>query len=97
MGVQPSTVIRERGFGLSKDEVFERVKVRLGEILRDIPAERLTPEVSLTEGLGMDSMFMLESTMALEEEFDSEMMDADLPRLKTLGDLTDYVVERMAA
>ena len=31
------------------------------------------------------------------QEFDIEMMDADLPRLKTLGDLTDYVVERMAA
>lgn len=71
--------------------------MRLGEILRDIPKEKLTPEVSLTEGLGMDSMFMLESTMALEEEFGIEMVDADLPRLKTLGDLTDYVLERMAA
>lgn len=77
--------------------MFERVQARLGEILRDVPKEKLTPEVSLTEGLGMDSMFMLESTLALEEEFEIEMIDTDLPRLKTLGDLADYVLERMAA
>lgn len=82
---------------MSKDEVLERVQVRLEQTLNGITREKLGPEVSLKDDLELDSLWLLECTMALEEEFGIEMIDADLPRLRNIGDLADYVLERMAA
>ena len=81
---------------MEPDEIFERVKDRVGKLLRDIPAERLTQDANLADDLGMDSLFLVESVMGLEDEFGIEIPDADLPRLTTLGSVAEYVGMRLA-
>ncbi len=43
------------------------------------------------EDLGADSLDVVELIMEMEEEFDTEIPDADIEDLKTLQDVVDYI------
>ena len=53
--------------------------------------EDITPEASLTDDLGADSLDAVELNMALEETFGAEIPDADLEKMKTVKDIVDYI------
>ena len=72
------------------------------EELKEIVAEELNVSVdSLTEStkfiddLGADSLDIVELVMALEEEFDIEIPDADAEKVVTVGDVVDYIKENV--
>lgn len=67
--------------------------------IRDIMIEQLSIEGSELgkdtsfEELGVDSLDIVEITMALEEEFEIEItVDEDM---RTVGDLVDYIESKM--
>ncbi len=60
------------------------------QILR-VPLETVTPEARLLEDLEVDSLFVVQLAMALEERFSIEVPEEDIPGLKTIQDLVDYV------
>jgi acyl carrier protein len=71
--------------------------------LRSIVADRLgvefsevTPEATILEDLGADSLDVVELVMELEEKFDIEIPDEDVERMRTVGDMERYVTERAA-
>ena len=69
---------------------FEKVKEIIVETL-SCDADKVTPEATLAEDLEADSLSAVELSMALEEAFGISIADEDLPNLKTVGDLYQYL------
>ena len=55
----------------------------------------VTPEARFTDDLGADSLDTVELVMALEEEFDIEIPDADAEKVTTVGDVVEYIKENV--
>jgi len=70
-----------------------RVRTALAEYLkRDVTM--IKPGDALREDLGLDSLTTLELLYRIEEEFDVEVPDTDLPGLVTVADVTAYLQRR---
>ena len=70
--------------------IFERVRNIIAEQLGIDPGE-ITMESSFIDDLGADSLDIVELIMALEEEFDIEIPDEDAEKIKTVGDVVEYL------
>ena len=73
------------------EAIFERVKEVIGEQLGIDDIETITMETTFIEDLGADSLDIVELIMALEEEFDMEIPDADAEKVVTVGDVVEYI------
>jgi len=62
-----------------------------------VEAEEVTPEASILDDLGADSLDVVELVMALEEEFDIEVPDDDVEGIRTVNDVQTYVAARVSA
>ena len=69
---------------------FEKVREIIVETL-GCEADQVTPEASLADDLGADSLASVELVMALEEAANIKIDDADVANLKTVGDILDYL------
>ena len=56
----------------------------------------VTVEASFIDDLGADSLDIVELIMALEEEFDIEIPDADAEKVVSVGDVVDYIKDHIA-
>ena len=56
-----------------------------------------TPDKSITDDLGADSLDSVELVMALEEEFGIEVPDEDAAKLTTVQAVIDYVNNHLSA
>lgn len=74
---------------------FEELKDIIVETL-NADEDKVTMEASLADDLGADSLAAVELSMALEEEFNVTIADEDLPNLKTVGDLYNYMNDHIA-
>lgn len=73
--------------------MYERIRSYLSSQL-DIPAEELSRDTTF-ESLHLDSLDMVEMVMDMEEELGIDLgMDGDM-QLETLGDLADYIEEKL--
>lgn len=79
----------------TQQSIETRVQSIIVEVLC-VDATEVTPEATLREDLGADSMDLAELGMHLEEAFDFEMDDADGDALKTVKDVVELVEEKMA-
>ena len=75
---------------MSSEEVFDKVKEIIVEKL-GVAENAVTEEASFIDDLGADSLDIVELIMALEEEFDMEIPDADAEKVVTVGDVVDYI------
>ncbi|MBW2236400.1 MAG: acyl carrier protein [Deltaproteobacteria bacterium] len=62
-----------------------------------VEADEVTPEASILDDLGADSLDVVELVMALEEEFDIEVPDDDVEGIRTVNDVQTYVASRVSA
>ena len=62
---------------------------------KDVLAEAVKMEASFIDDLGADSLDIVELIMALEEEFDTEIPDADAEKIVTVGDVVDYIKDHV--
>jgi acyl carrier protein len=60
----------------------------------DISVEAVTPGTSLFN-LTKDSLDIVELVLALEREFEVKIEDEDLEKLGKIGDLTNYIREKL--
>ena len=74
---------------------FEKVKSIIVEQL-GVTETSVTMEASFIDDLGADSLDIVELIMALEEEFDMEIPDADAEKIVTVGDVVEYIKEHVA-
>ena len=70
--------------------MFEKIKAVIADTL-SVDEDKITLEASLTDDLGADSLDAVELAMAIEEETGVAIADEDLPNMKTVKDLVDYV------
>ena len=75
---------------MNTEEVFDRVKTIIVEQL-GVADTSVTLEASFIDDLGADSLDIVELIMALEEEFDMEIPDADAEKIVTVNDVVEYI------
>ena len=73
---------------------FEKMREIIAENL-SCELDKVTMEADLADDLGADSLAAMELSMALEDEFGVAIDDEDLPKLKTVGDLANYISARI--
>ncbi|HEV3088280.1 MAG TPA: acyl carrier protein [Candidatus Elarobacter sp.] len=71
-------------------ETLERVKKIIVEQLGVEPNE-VTPEASITDDLGADSLDQVELVMAFETEFGIDIPDEEAEKIKTVGDAVQKI------
>ena len=71
---------------------FEELKNVIVETL-SADADAITMEARLTEDLNADSLDAVELNMAIEEACGVSIPDEELPNMKTVGDIFNYVTE----
>ena len=74
--------------------VFDKVKEIINDTL-SCGEDIITMDAVLIDDLGADSLDIVELIMALEEEFDIEIPDADAEKVVTVGDVVDYIKENV--
>ena len=72
-----------------KDKVKDIIVEQLG-----VNPEQVTDTASFIEDLGADSLDTVELVMAFEEEFSVEVPDEEAEKLKTVGDVVQYIEEK---
>ena len=77
---------------MSSEEIFEKVKGIIVEQL-GVAEASVTLEASFIDDLGADSLDIVELIMALEEEFDIEIPDAEAEKIVTVRDAVEYIKE----
>ncbi len=70
--------VEEKVFGIVSDQL-------------DAPKEDVTRESSFVDDLKADSLDIVELVMALEDEFDIKIPDEDYDKIKTVGDVINYI------
>jgi acyl carrier protein len=78
-------------------DVLEKVRQVIAEKLQ-IDAAQVTPEASIVEDLGADSLEQADILFSLEDEFGITADDTDeAEALKTVGDIVTYLEKKVAA
>ncbi|MGN1081214.1 MAG: acyl carrier protein [Acutalibacteraceae bacterium] len=73
--------------------VFEKIRSILSEQL-DVEEEKVTLDCNIQEDLGADSLDLVDLLMSIEDEYDIEIPDEDVEKIKTVGDLVSYIEDR---
>ena len=71
--------------------VFEKIRDVIAEQLGVEDVETITMDTTFIDDLGADSLDIVELIMALEEEFDIEIPEADAEKISTVGDVVEYI------
>jgi acyl carrier protein len=74
--------------------VFEKVKAILSEQF-DVEEDSITPETTIAEDLGADSLDVVDLLMSIEDEFEIEVPDDEIENIKTVGGLVKYIEDNV--
>jgi acyl carrier protein len=75
---------------LTKEQLTEEICAIIEERL-GVAASEITPEKSLINDLGADSLDSVELIMSIEQKFDISIPDDAAENIKTVGDIIEYV------
>lgn len=73
------------------DQIVARI---IAEKLVDVDASQVTSDARFVEDLGADPLDLLELVMALEDQFEIAISDADAEEIRTLRGAVSYLVTR---
>jgi len=76
-------------------DVYDRMKKIIVEQL-GVDESEVTPEASITDDLGADSLDQVELVMAFETEFNIDIPDEEAEKIKTVGDAVKRIDETTA-
>ena len=74
--------------------VLEKIKKIISEQL-EVDQSIISEGSSITGELGADSLDLVDLAMSIEDEFDIELSDEALEKIKTVGDLAVYIEDRI--
>ena len=75
-----------------KEKIVDIISNQLGIEKADI-----TPEASVVDDLGADSLDVVELVMALEEEFNLEIPDEEAEKIKSVQDIFNHMSSALEA
>ena len=70
--------------------VFEKLRAILADQFSE-DEDSITMATDLAEDLGADSLDLADVLMAIEDEFEVEVLDEDIENIKTVGDIVEYI------
>lgn len=70
--------------------VFEKIRAILADQFSE-DEDSITMSTDLAEDLGADSLDLADVLMAIEDEFEVEVLDEDIEGIKTVGDIVEYI------
>jgi acyl carrier protein len=70
--------------------VFEKVRDIIIDQL-DAAEEDVTAEASIIDDLGADSLDVVDLIGSVEDEFDVEIPDEEVEKIKTVGDIVSFI------
>lgn len=82
---------------MSQEEIYDLVKTIVIDKLGVEDVEKVQPEANFADDLGADSLDVVETVMALEDQFDIEIPDEDAEKIATVQDAVDYIKAKKAA
>ena len=74
--------------------VFDKVK-KISVDQLDVEEDKVTEAASITDDLGADSLDVVDLVMSFEEEFDIEIPDDQVEKIKTVGDIVKFIEEKV--
>ena len=74
--------------------VLEKVKAILSEQF-DVEEDSITPDTSIADDLGADSLDVVDLLMSIEDEFEIEVPDEEIENIKTVDQLVKYIEANM--
>lgn len=74
--------------------VFDKVKKIIVDQL-DVEEDKVTEAASITDDLGADSLDVVDLVMSFEEEFDIEIPDDQVEKIKAVGDIVKFIEEKV--
>lgn len=72
--------------------VFDKVKSIIVDQL-DVDEDKVTEAASIADDLGADSLDIVDLVMSFEEEFGLEIPDDQVEKIKTVGDIVNFIEE----
>lgn len=70
--------------------IFDKVKELIIDQL-DADEDAVTMEAVIIDDLDADSLDVVDLVMSIEEEFDIEIPDEAVEKIKTVGDIVNYI------
>ncbi len=80
---------------MTREEVFSKVKDLLAQSIGEDKADSITEDALLMDDLGLDSLETMDLIMNLESEFGISIPDEDIEKIKTVGDVVNYIMEKI--
>ena len=74
--------------------IFEKLSELISEQF-GVEPDTITMETTFEDDLGADSLDVVDMLMSLEDEFDVEIPDEEIERIRTEGELVTYIEENM--
>ena len=69
---------------------FEKLQAIIADVL-NVPKDDITPETTLVEDLGVDSLEVFQIIMGIEEEFDIEIDNEEAEKITTVQDAVEQI------
>lgn len=79
----------------SAQKIFEKVKQIIVENLGKDPGT-ITKDADLRNDLGITSLELIGMVMEFEDTFDVEISEDGLEKIKTVGDIVEYIEDKAA-
>lgn len=68
----------------------QKIKEIIAEIL-SLDVEEISDDASILDDLGADSIAIMEIVMEIEEKFDIEVATEEIPNLKSVNDIVNFI------
>ena len=81
---------------MERAEVMQVLRDKAVELL-EVDADAVQEDRSFVDDLGVDSLSLVELTMALEDELGIELPEDELADVATIGAFVDVIVAKVAA
>jgi acyl carrier protein len=78
------------------EDTFEKIKAIIVDLL-GVEADKVTKDARFREDLEADSLDLVELIMEFEEQFGESISDEEAQQLRTVGQVVEYVEQRMGA
>ena len=81
---------------MTNEEVSKKVIAHIARLL-DLHQHEVTPESLVGADLGAESLDMVDIVMAVEDEFEIEILDSEMARLSTVQDWIGLATDKVNA
>ncbi|MFN8309090.1 MAG: acyl carrier protein [Chitinophagales bacterium] len=80
---------------MSNEEITERINTFISEEF-EVDRSSITPEASLKDTLGLDSLDYVDLVVLIEGNFGFKVKQEDFQQLRTFNDFYNYVIDKVA-